>query len=309
VKLLLCLLLCAASLAGQSSLGFLNKGRSVLDAHNCYPDGDNHADRLQRALATGRPVGIEQDLAWSGRPVVTHAAETTGEEPALRDYFFEQVRPAVERALAENRRETWPLIIVHFDFKDNRPELHDAVWELLGEYEEWITTAVKTEDASRLSALEAKPLLVLTEDNDAQEEAFFGRLATGERLRIFGSAHTNERPGAGRAPESMLTERPTNYRRWWNNSWAAVEEGGQAQAGEWTEADAARLGALVNHAHGVGFWKRFYKLNWVDVAPAAGYNIGSMEAARVRWQAAVDAGVDLIATDQYEELGEVLRGE
>ncbi len=307
VRFALLLLLCAASLTAQSSLGFLNHNRSVLDAHNCYPEGGESADPLTRALSTGRPVGIEQDLAWfEGRPVVTHSKETTGAEPALRDYFFEQVRPVVERALAENRRETWPLIIVHFDFKDNRRELHEAVWELLGEYQDWITTAVKTEDASRLSPFEAKPLLVLTEDNDAQEEVFFKRVPVGEKLRIFGSAHTNALPATA-APERLLTERPTNYRRWWNNSWAVVEEGGQGKAGAWTDADAERLRALVDHAHGLGFWIRFYTLNGMDDRPAGGYNFGSMEAARARWKASAEAGVDLIATDQYEELGALLR--
>ena len=70
-------------------------------------------DRIDRALKTGFPVGIEQDLAWGvdrntgkGRPVVTHTAKTTGTEPALRDHFFERVRPIVEKALAENDRAT-----------------------------------------------------------------------------------------------------------------------------------------------------------------------------------------------------------
>ena len=37
------------------------------------------------------------------------------------------------------------------------------------------------------------------------------------------------------------------------------------------------------------------------------YNFGTREAAIVRWKAALAAGVNLIATDQYEEFSAVLR--
>ena len=104
-----------------------------------------------------------------------------------------------------------------------------------------------------------------------------------------------------------MNEKPTNYRRWWNNSWAEVEEGGQPHAGDWTAADEKRLRSLVDRAHSLGFWIRFYTLDgftatenkgWSD-----GYNFGSPEATMIRWKAAVAAGVNLIATDQYEGSG------
>ncbi|MEI9811620.1 MAG: hypothetical protein WDO18_02610 [Acidobacteriota bacterium] len=214
------LLSICVSMCAQSSLDLLNHNRPVLDAHNCYPYEGQWADRLDRALSTGRPVAIEQDLAWGkGQPVVSHARDTTGSEPTLKAYFFEHVRPQVEKALRENNRSQWPLITVHFDFKDNRPELHRAVWELLGEYEGWITTAPKTADANKLSPFDVKPLLVLTEDNDAQEEVFFKSLPVGAKLRLFGSAHTAVPANLPReerahwavtvAPEALLTEHPT----------------------------------------------------------------------------------------------------
>jgi len=328
-----CIFVCGlasyASLQAQSSrLDLLNHNRPIVDAHNCYPYAGEWADRLDRALGTGYPVGIEQDLAWGvdkatgkGRPVVSHSKETTGNEPTLRDYFFEQVRPRVEQALRENNRAQWPLITVHFDFKDNRPELLRAVWDLLGEYEGWITTAPKTADPHTLAGFDAGPLLVLTEDNDAQELVFFTDLAVGAKLRLFGSAHTASIPAASReervhlaatvAPEKLLTERPTNYRRWWNNSWAEVEEGGQAKAREWTAADDARLRALVDHAHRLGFWIRFYTLDGFNAAENRGwdqgYNFGSREAALARWKAAARLGVNLIATDQFEDLATTLK--
>ena len=311
------LFLLSAGLFAQPQLAFLNHGKPLLDAHNCYPYEGQWTDRIERALGTGFPIGIEQDLAWwDGRVVVSHTADTKGIEPTLKQHFFEHVRPIVEKALRDNDRSKWPLIIVHFDVKDNRPELHHEVWNLLGEYEGWITTARKSADTGELTPLEPKPLLVLTEDNDAQEDVFFKQVNIGAVLRVFGSAHTNKVPGASdeerahaRAtllPASLLSEKPTNYRRWWNNSWWEVEEGGQQNAGEWTARDDQRLRALVDHAHRLGFWIRFYTLDGFTPSENRGwdegYNFGTRDAALVRWKAALQAGVDLIATDQYEDL-------
>jgi hypothetical protein len=324
MRLIVFSVLTAAALCAQRpALDFLNHRRPVLDAHNCYPYKGSWGDRIDRALKTGFPVGIEQDLTWGvdpatgkGRPVVSHTDKTTRAEPTLRAYFFERVRPIVEKALAENDRARWPIIILHFDFKSQEPELLRAVWELLGEYESWITTALKTANPRELAPFDPKPLLVLTEDSDAQESLYFDKLEIGARLRLFGSAHTASIPGKSREernqaiatlpPERLLTERPTNYRRWWNSSWYPVEQGGQARAGDWTSADATRLRSLVDHAHKLGFWIRFYTLDGFaagdDRGWGASYNFGSRAAVEPRWKAALAAGVDLIATDQYEEL-------
>lgn len=271
---------------------------------------------------------IEQDLTWhvdratgTGRIAISHTAKTRGDEPGLRDYFFERVRPMVERALAQNAKSHWPLVVLHFDFKSEEAPLLRAVWDLLGEYENWITTARKTSDPRMLSPLDAKPLLVLTEDSDRQEQAFYGNLPVDSKLRVFGSAHTaaptaadreeRERLAATTPADQLLRTPATNYRRWWNNSWFAVERGGQRQAREWTPEAARRLRELVDRAHQLGYWIRFYTLDGFD--PGAdqgwdqGYNFGSREAVEVRWKAAIAAGVDLIATDQYEELGALLR--
>ena len=214
-------------------------GLPVADAHNCYPYQGRWSNRLDRALSFGFPVAIEQDLAWYvDHIVVSHTPQPTGAEPTLRQHFFERVRPIVEKALRENKRDTWPIIVVHFDFKDNQPALLHAVWELLGEYQSWITTASKGADPRVLAAFDPKPLLVLTEDSDAQEAVFFNEVPVGARLRVFGSAHTapvkDDHLLATIPPERLLTAPPTNYRRWWNNSWYVVEEGGASRAGDWT---------------------------------------------------------------------------
>ncbi|HWE50266.1 MAG TPA: hypothetical protein VG273_10775 [Bryobacteraceae bacterium] len=330
--ILLCVLSAVAASGQTPSLDSVIHNQSVLDAHNCYPYEGQWSDRIDRILkqrAAGFPVAIEQDIAWAAdkatgksRPVVTHKRETTGDEPALRDYFFERVRPIVEQALRDNDRAHWPLIVLHFDFKDNQPAVLHAVWDLLGEYESWITTAPQTASPGQLAPFRVGPLLVLTEDSDAQEEVFFKEVPLGKNLRLFGSAHTAAAPaGSSRqertrfaataAPEVLLAENPTNYRRWWNNSWAEVEEGGQTRAGDWTPADDLRLGALVDHAHKLGFWIRFYTLDGFSRSQSKGwdegYNFGSIEAAKLRWRAALKAGVNLIATDQYEDLAQFMQ--
>src|SRR5262245_11979438 len=38
--------------------------RVLLDAHNAYVENGEWSDRLDRALATGLPIAIEQDLVW-----------------------------------------------------------------------------------------------------------------------------------------------------------------------------------------------------------------------------------------------------
>ena len=108
------LLSATAVMGADDPLSYLNRNRPTLDAHNCYPYNGKWQDRIDRALSTGFPVVIEQDLAWyasSGKPgriVVSHEAKTSGSEPLLRDYFFERVRPTVEDALRRNDRSQWP---------------------------------------------------------------------------------------------------------------------------------------------------------------------------------------------------------
>lgn len=314
--------------AAAANLAFLNHSHPVLDAHNCYPYDGRWNDRVRRALDSGFPVSIEQDLAWyvdprsgQGRVVVSHTPHPTGHEPTLRAYFFDQVRPIVEKALARNRRSDWPLIILHLDFKDTQPAILEAVWHLLGEYEPWLSTAVKTGDPDHLSPIDRKPILVVTEDSDAQAKVFYDEVPVGNRLRLFGSAHSGEPPpdatSAQRAhweamamPAQLLQTHATNYRRWWNNSWWVVEEGGATQAGAWTKADDRRLHALVDYAHAQGYWIRFYTLDGFDAEQDKGwdqtYNFGSMRQVIPRWQAAIAAGVDFIATDQDEALSRYL---
>jgi hypothetical protein len=315
-----------------AATGFGPGARVLLDAHNCYPAQGRWADRLERALATGVPLAIEQDLVWrpasatrAAHSIVSHGKPFTGAEPDLRTHFFERLRPIVERALRDGDRREWPLVTLNLDFKTEEAEHLAAIWALLGEYESWLTTAPRTADPSIAATLTVGPLLVLTGDSDRQQAAFHDAIPIGGRLRAFGAVAT--RPAipedADEGTRTRLLEehwkalptrtlpRCSNYRRWWNNAWSLVESGGQAKAGQWTSEDAARLRTLVANAHAAALWVRFYTLNGHAVDTGAGwstsYNFGSLDAARERWRAAREAGVDFVATDQYEDAAIDLR--
>jgi hypothetical protein len=327
---LLALALSASSAPAQApDLNFLNHNQPMLDAHNCYPYEGQWNDRIQRALNSGFPVSIEQDLAWyvdpatgKGRVVVSHTPKPSGKEPTLEDYFFKQVTPVVEKIIAENKRSEWPLIVLHFDFKDNQAPLLQAVWQVLGQHEAWLSTAVKTNDPSKLSPIDRKPILVVTEEADEQQKVFYDAVPVGGHLRLFGSSHVHPAPANMSkqqlnhwqitvSPDELLNEKPTNYRRWWNSSWYTVEEGGAPGAGDWTAADDKRLRALTDHAHAMGYWVRFYALDGFPPAEDQGwgnaYNFGSHDAVILRWKAAIAAGVNFIPTNQYETLATYLK--
>lgn len=296
--------------------------RVWLHAHNCYPDEGRGADRLARALAASRgTVAIEQDVVWDPRrrePVVSHDTELDGTEPTLEAHFFEALAPRLDGALAAGDAASWPLVVLHLDFKTNEPAHHAAIWALLGRYERWLTTAPRVAAAAAPQPFARGPLLVLTEQGEGQERLFHDAVPAGGRLRIFGTVPTpagdsDDPPdvrltkAAAAAPEQLIPSGATNYRRWTNHSWAVVEAGGPPRAGAWTAADRARLDALVARAHALGLWVRFYTLNGHppnDAGWSDGYNFGALDAVRARWQAAIEAGVDFIATDQYEMFGD-----
>ena len=321
--LCLTLMTCAALAAGSQSQPRNEShpgSRSVMDAHNCYPYYEWWYDRIDRALSAGTPLAIEQDLYWYTDPktgkswsVVAHGDPVSGHEPTMEHYFFDRVRPIVERALQQGNHGDWPLITLNLDLKTEEPAHLHAIWALLSKYQDWLTTAPKTGDPASVQSLTVRPILVLTGESDAQQAVFYNEVPAGGKLLVFGAVHTHtENPIA--APEVLEPEAASNYRRWWNNPWKVVEEGGQPHAGAWTAADDARLRSLVHHAHEHGLWIRFYTLDGATSKEEScngwfrSYNFGSLPAAEERWRAAQQAGVDYIASDQYELLGKLLRG-
>ena len=312
---------CLLSNGGLAQAPAFGPGQRVLlDAHNAYPQNDRWNDRIDRALSTGLPVAIEQDLWWAksrttGRLeiLVAHDSTELDRAPTLEAYFFEKIRPIMERALAEQRRDTWPLIVLNLDFKRNDAPLLDAVYTLLGKYEAWLTTAPRTSTPEVAAPLSVGPLLVLSGSSAAQRARFHDAVPLGQRLRAFGAIPSVVAPGANageraanlrRMPAEQLTApKASNYARWVNFPWLAVESGGQERAGDWDAADAARLDALVRRAHAQNLWIRFYTLDGFlndGDGLTRSYDFGSDAAVKLRWRAAIEARVDFIATDHYE---------
>jgi len=308
LKFVLVLGVCAAfsiPRPAAAESGFLPGMRVLPEAHNCYPYGNRYADRIDRALAAGLPLGIENDYGWYTDPttghsriIVVHEKPYKGTEPGPREYFFEKVRPIVEKALKDGNPGDWPLITLNInDLRGSEPAFFKAVWDLLGEYEPWLCTSVKQPAPDPPVPLDVKPLLVLCGGGNNETRFFYDEVPVGAKLRVFG--HADAQPAG-------------NFRRWLNHSWRDVEPEGQPKAGEWTPEKAARLQALVDDAHQRGYWIRFYALNGHPAAKSLtdglspAYNFGSIEAVQIRWQAALEAGVDFIATDQCAELSAFL---
>jgi hypothetical protein len=295
----------ATAAAAQSPHGYQSGRRVLLDAHNAYAYQGKWSDRVDRALSTGTPLAIEQDLIWrpattatAAHSIVSHGEPYTGNEPTLRD-FFDRIRPLVAQALKGGARENWPLITLNLDFKDSEPAHFAATRALLSEYAEWLTTAARTASADKVEPLHLGPVLVLTGSDPAQQKAFHDDVPTGGTLLLFGAVATT------------VPARATNYRRWSNNPWSVVEPEGQNHAGDWTADDARRLHHAVRAAHDAGLWIRFYTLNGHSTERGErmgwtpSYNFTSIDNVRVRWRAAIDAGVDFVATDQYEEYAQI----
>src|SRR5437879_3713957 len=115
--------------------------RVLMDAHNCYPYRGQWTDRIERALKTGTPLAIEQDLFWYTDPhtrqsqsLVTHGKPIHGNEPTMHDYFFERIRPLMEAALQQGDQGDWPLVTLNLDFKSDAAAHHSAVWKLAVQY-------------------------------------------------------------------------------------------------------------------------------------------------------------------------------
>lgn len=305
--------------AAQSNPRFGPGARVLVDAHNSYPTDGKYQDRIDRALGTGLPVAIEMDPYWYvdprtgiGRSVVSHNREDASTNPTLEEYFFSRVKPIMEKALAENRRDQWPLVVLNLDLKTNEPDHHAAIWALLGKYEAWLTTSGRTASGAP-APLKVGPMMVLTGSNNAQQIAFHDNVPLGTRLRVFGAINQagpadRSTPRSLVAVTDLIPSSATNYRRWVNFAWAAVEPG-PAGAGEWRPESKARLQALVDRAHAMNLWIRFFTLNGHSADNnhgwTASYNFGSPDAAAIRWRAAAEAGVDFIASDMYEDLARV----
>ena len=129
--ILLSLVAVAASLviaATRHSNPFTPGARTLMLAHNAYPDEGKYGDRLDRVISAGVPFVVEEDLVWvNGKSLLIHNEKLAdADSPTLESYFFPKVKPIIEKAMKEgNKKGDWPLITLYLDIK-NDPEEHLA---------------------------------------------------------------------------------------------------------------------------------------------------------------------------------------
>ncbi len=143
--------------------------------------------------------------------------------------------------------------LMHFDFKDLQTRAPPGSLEGVGTIRTtWIATAVKTADRFAPLTLrhETHPRTHRRRCRSTRKKSSSTRFPWARSCASSSSGHT-----------TTLIVPATNYRRWLNYSWHAVEPEGQPKAGDWTPADDARLKALVDGAHKLGYWIRFYTLD------------------------------------------------
>lgn len=323
-------LVASAAIAASVQSTFVPGARTLMLAHNAYPDEGKYADRLDRAIAAGTPFVVEQDLVWvNGRSLMIHNAKFAKDDsPTLETYFFPKVAPIVKKALKDGNKGNWPIITLYLDIKNDPVEHLEAIAKVLDKYDAWFTKAVKTNDITKQSPLELKPMMIILEDkkDDIKQAFFYDRVPVGGKIRAFGGpTKFNDNPKnlprtakaerlaglVGTDPEQLVTKRADNYHRWFGTDWAFIELCGPEHGKDWSAAAEARVKRFVDYGHSLGYLVGFYSINGFTEQQNQGwtaeFNFGSREAALIRWNAAIKAHADFIATDQYEDLAKVIR--
>lgn len=327
---ILLIAIAALAFAAGAKNTFSPGARTLMLAHNAYPDDGKYGDRLDRAISAGVPFVVEEDLVWvDGKSLLIHAAKAAGpDSPTIESYFFPKVKPIIEKALKEGNKGNWPLITLYLDIKNDPVEHLEAISKVLDKYDGWLTKAVKTADITKVSPLEYKPMMVILEDkqNDIKQEVFYDRVPVGGKIRAFGSIvkfddNPNKLPREKRDerfaglvnidPEQLINKHADNWRRWFGTDWHFIELCGPAHGSDWNATSEARMKKFVDVGHKMGYLVSFYETNGFSDAENQGwtaeYNFGSKDAARARWNALIKAHADFIATDQYEDVAETIR--
>ena len=275
-----------------------------LHAHNCYPKHGAGYDRLARARRAGL-TAFELDLAWSearSRTVLSHETKLDGHEPTIEQYFFEPFLPELRKLPAGK-----PGILLFFDFKSDHPGPVKEVYRLLSLHRDLVTTAGTRGDPPD-KPLRFGPLtVILTGDNSAIAQ--FEKLTPdGEPYLAMGNREPLDRKFQENI-ENYIPALATAFYRVFNFEWKHIERDPNFQAGPFTPAKRARLQALVKLAHAKGYWLRTWTLNATNADWGSNQNFGSKPAMLERWRAALEVGVEMVVTDEYELAGGFLRAE
>ncbi len=294
---LACLALCASACLPAADAAFPRQW--FLNAHNSYPAGDRGWERLARARRAGL-WAVELDLVWSqarGHTVINHETKLRGNEPTLEDYFFTPLLPEL-RSLPRDE----PGLLLMIDLKSDHPgparELHD----LLRQHRDLMTRSLRSGD------LRWGPLTVILSEN-AAAIALFEKLTPPEEPYL---AMAVREPPERKFQENIaayIPQRATPFYRLFNFDWKIIERVANPEAGAFTRPERARLEALVKLAREKGYWIRTWTLNATSTMWGTGRNFGSRHALLTRWRAALAAGVDCIATDEYELAGRFMANE
>ena len=273
-----------------------------VSAHNCYPTNSTSREPLVAALGLGID-NIEIDLGWdaAGRRLIVGHDERP--RPGVVYPEFEAyLLPALEAHWRRPRPDGAPTVLT-IDWKTSHPDAVRRFKEFLDAHPDWFSSAPKAGD----SPLTRRRLTVCLTGSDAAKERYEALVPAGGTYRAFrdrvfgGGDYRDDVKDYAPAPASA-------YHRFLTLHWANVERGGPPLAGDWTAAEAARLRALVGHAHAQGYRVRFYCLD-ARLRPASlPYGFAGEAAAVTRWQAAAAAGADWVATDDVPEILRALRG-
>ena len=169
-------------------------------------------------------------------------------------------------------------------------------------------------------------MILEDKQNDIKQDFFYDRIPVGGKFRAFGSAvkfddNPNKLPrtakderlaGLVKIPvEQLVSKHADNWRRWFGTDWHFIELCGPTHGDDWNPATEARIKRFVEYGHSLGYLVSFYSVNGFSDAENQGwtaeYNFGSKQAAQTRINALVAAHADFIATDQYEEVAQLIR--
>ncbi len=269
-----------------------------ISAHNCYPVDDIGSNRLAEALALGID-NIEIDLGWDAvakRLIVSH--DPTPRPGAKYPTFEDFIHPVLD---APSRPDGAPTILT-LDWKTDDPAAVAKLKAFLDDHAEILSSAPKSET----SPLTARKLTVCFTGSAKAKATYDELVPKGGTYRAFSDV-VHSRGSYRDDPASYAGEPASAYHRFLTFDWSAVEAGGPPLARDWSREEASRLVAIVKSAHDKGYRVRFYCLNTRGPVLSANYRFASPDAARLRWNAAADAGADWIASDDYREIVSEMR--